>query len=65
MNIQLKKLYQTIICPNMNITRAAAMKSVAKQVSYSDHVIDPAWLDLDPAVLASNQAAAKKLANIE
>jgi hypothetical protein len=51
------------LSPNMNITRAAAMKSVAKQVSYSDHLIDPSWLDLDPAVLASNQAAAKKLAS--
>ena len=50
------------LSPNMNITRAAAMKSVAKEVSYSDHIVDPAWLDLDPAVLASNQAAARKLA---
>lgn len=50
------------LSPNMNITRAAAMKSVAKQVSYSDHVIDPAWLDLAPTVLKANQVAARKLA---
>ena len=50
------------LSPNMNITRAAAMKSVAKQVSYSDHRVDPAWLDLDPSVLAINQKAVRKLA---
>lgn len=48
--------------PNMNITRAAAMKSVAKEVSYSDHVIDPAWLDLDPTVLKHNQEVSRELA---
>ena len=48
--------------PNMNITRAAAMKSVSRDISYSDHRIDPAWLDLDEAVLDTNQAAARKLA---
>lgn len=48
--------------PNLNITRAAAMKSVAKEVSYSDCVIDPAWLDLDPTVLELNQSVARELA---
>lgn len=48
--------------PNMNITRAAAMRSVAKEISYSDRLLDPAWLDLDPTVLASNQQAVRTLA---
>ncbi|MEP1123398.1 MAG: Z1 domain-containing protein [Ilumatobacter sp.] len=48
--------------PNMNITRAAAMKSVSKEISYSDHRIDPAWLDLDDQVLHDNQVAARTLA---
>ena len=48
--------------PNMNSTRAAAMKSVSRDISYSDHRIDPAWLDLDDAVLQTNQAATKQLA---
>ena len=48
--------------PNMNITRAAAMRSVSKDVSYSDYVVDPAWLDLDLDVLESNQALARAFA---
>ena len=48
--------------PYMNITRAAAMRSVQKEISYSDHAIDPAWLDLDPEVLGLNQEAARQLA---
>jgi hypothetical protein len=48
--------------PNMNITRAAAMKSVARKVSYSDRVIDPAWLELSRPVLHSNQELARDFA---
>jgi hypothetical protein len=50
------------LSPHMNITRAAAMRSIDRDVSYSDHVIDPAWLDLDPDVLTRNQQAARTLA---
>jgi Z1 domain len=50
------------VSPNMNITRAAAMKSVTRHISYSDTVIDPAWLDLDPEVLKENQRLARELA---
>jgi len=50
------------VSPNMNITRAAAMRSVARQISYSDTLIDPAWLDLDAAVLHENQRLAFELA---
>lgn len=50
------------VSPNMNITRAAAMRSVARQISYSDTLIDPAWLDLDPEVLRDNQRLACELA---
>jgi len=49
--------------PNMNITRQAAMKSVSRDISFSDHRIDPSWLDLDDAVLEANQAAARELAS--
>ncbi|MEQ1698539.1 MAG: Z1 domain-containing protein [Ilumatobacteraceae bacterium] len=49
--------------PNMNITRAAAMRSVSKDISYSDRIIDPAWLDLDLDALLTNQAAARGLAD--
>jgi hypothetical protein len=44
------------VSPSLNITRAAAMRSVARHVSYSDSRIDPAWLDLDAAVISANQA---------
>ena len=50
------------LSPNMNITRAAAMKSVARTVSYSDRVIDPAWLDISPEVLDRNQQLAREFA---
>ena len=48
--------------PNMNITRASAMRSFAKEISYSDYLVDLAWLDLDPETLAHNQALALELA---
>lgn len=48
--------------PNMNITRAAAMRSVAREISYSDHLVDLAWLDLDDEAIARNQRLAKELA---
>lgn len=50
------------VSPNMNITRPAAMKSVTRHISYSDTVIDPAWLDLDVEVLNENQRLARELA---
>lgn len=48
--------------PNMNITRAAAMRSVAKEISYSDQLVDLAWLDLDDEVISHNQSLAMELA---
>ena len=51
------------VSPNMNITRAAAMRSVTRQVSYSDTRIDPAWLDLNPEVLDSNIECARTFAS--
>jgi len=42
--------------PNMNITRAAAMRSVSREVSYSDFLFDPSWLDLRQQVLEQNKA---------
>jgi hypothetical protein len=48
--------------PNMNITRAAAMRSVSREISYSDYLVDLAWLDLEPAVIERNQQLAKDLA---
>lgn len=51
------------VSPNMNITRAAAMRSVSKHISYSDTVLDPAWLDLEPEVLEHNQDIARSLAS--
>lgn len=48
--------------PNMNITRAAAMRSVAKEISYSDHLVDLAWLDLDDEAISHNQRLAMDLA---
>jgi hypothetical protein len=50
------------VSPNLNITRAAAMRSVCKEISYSDTLIDPAWLDLDADVIATNQQLARLLA---
>lgn len=50
------------VSPNMNITRASAMRSVSRHVSYSDYLIDPGWLDLDHAVLLRNQELARELA---
>lgn len=44
----------------MNITRAAAMRSVSRHVSYSDTVIDPAWLDLDEDAISVNQDLVRK-----
>lgn len=49
--------------PNMNITRQAAMRSVSREISYSDRLIDPAWLDLDPSALEHNQDLARSLAS--
>jgi len=43
------------VSTSLNITRAAAMRSVARHVSYSDRVIDPAWLDLDEEAISANQ----------
>jgi len=51
------------VSPNMNITRAAAMRSVARHISYSDRRIDPAWLDLDMEILLRNQQLARELAD--
>jgi len=48
--------------PNMNITREAAMRSVAKEISYSDHLVDLAWLDLDDEAISHNQRLAMDLA---
>jgi len=50
------------VSPNLNITRAAAMRSVSKQISYSDRLLDPAWLDLDTEVLEHNQNVVRELA---
>lgn len=50
------------VSPHLNITRAAAMKSVSHVVSYADQRIDPAWLLLDEESLSRNQAAARQLA---
>lgn len=50
------------VSPYMNVCRAAAMKSVRAEVSYSDYAIDVAWLNLEPAALHANQAAARSLA---
>ena len=50
------------LSPNMNITRAAAMRSVQRNVSYSDYVIDPAWLDITGEAIKANQHAARILA---
>lgn len=50
------------VSPYLNICRAAAMRSVQAEVSYSDCAIDVAWLDLTPDVLASNQRIAVRLA---
>lgn len=50
------------VSPNMNITRAAAMRSVSRQISYSDTLVDPAWLDLDSDALQENQRLARALA---
>lgn len=50
------------VSPNMNITRASAMRSISRHVSYSDHLIDPGWLELDPEVLVQNQRLARELA---
>jgi hypothetical protein len=52
------------VSPNMNITRAAAMRSVARSISYSDTRLDLAWLDLDRSALEQNQAAAARLAQL-
>lgn len=51
------------VSPNMNITRAAAMHSVARSVTYSDRRIDLAWLDLDSAALEHNQEVTRLLAS--
>lgn len=51
------------VSPNLNITRAAAMKSVSKQISYSDHRIDPAWLNLEESSLKINLDLALSLAS--
>jgi len=51
------------VSPNLNITRAAAMRSVSRHVSYSDRLIDLAWLDLDGDVIYSNQATAREFAS--
>ena len=50
------------VSPNLNITRAAAMQSVARSISYSDTRIDLAWLDLDRQVLEHTHAVARRLA---
>ena len=50
------------VSPNMNITRAAAMRSVSRHVSYSDSMTDSAWLNLDVAALETNQRLARELA---
>lgn len=50
------------VSPNMNITRAAAMRSVSRHVSYSDTLIDPAWLDLRSEVISHNQQAVRSFA---
>lgn len=50
------------VSPNLNITRAAAMRSVSRHVSYSDTLIDPAWLDLDEEVISANQHFVREFA---
>lgn len=50
------------LSPHMNITRASVIRSVDREVSYSDHVVDPSWLDLTPEVLEANRTAATNLA---
>jgi len=52
------------VSPNMNITRAAAMKSVSRSISYSDTRVDLAWLRLDRPALEANQELARRLAGI-
>ncbi len=50
------------VSPNMNITRAAAMRSISRHVSYSDTEIDPAWLALDGDTIAHNQRHIREFA---
>lgn len=47
---------------NMNITRASVIRSIVKEIAYSDEVVDPSWIDLDENVLRSNLDAATELA---
>lgn len=50
------------LSPHMNICRASVIRSIDRDVSYSDSVVDPSWLDITPEVLEANRNAAAKLA---
>lgn len=50
------------VSPNLNITRAAAMRSVSNHISYSDTLIDPAWLNLDEEALEANETNVRTFA---
>ena len=45
----------------LNVTRAAAIKSARKEISYSDTRVDLGWLDLSSEALSANQAAVSRL----
>lgn len=51
------------VSPTMNITRASAMRSVSRHVSYSDTLIDPAWLNLEDDAIAENQQLVRDFAS--
>lgn len=46
----------------LNVTRAAAMRSVRRKISYSDTRVELGWLDLSPDSLVANQDLAAQLA---
>lgn len=50
------------VLPDLNITRAAAMKSVSKEITYSDTVVDLGWLAVDDSSIDANQKATRALA---
>jgi len=48
---------------NRDLVGPARREYVVEYISYSDHRIGPAWLDLGDAVLVANQAAIRELAD--
>ena len=47
----------------LNVTRAAAMRSVRREISYSDTRVELGWLDLSIEALKANQDAAIELSS--